>query len=69
MLGTTTLTAMALVMVGGFVQAMLIAEEKEKHTLRVLMLSPASSVEVFLGKSLLTAGLITVQFVLQIYSF
>lgn len=28
--GAGTLTAMALVMVGGFVQAMLIAEEKEK---------------------------------------
>lgn len=28
--GASTLTAMALVMVGGFVQAMLIAEEKEK---------------------------------------
>ncbi|RAT07168.1 ABC transporter permease, partial [Bacillus cereus] len=39
------------------VQSMVIAEEKEKHTLRVLMLSPASSVEVLLGKSILTACL------------
>ncbi|HDR7624889.1 TPA: ABC transporter permease [Bacillus mycoides] len=51
-------TLMALTMVGSFVQAALIAEEKEKHTLRVLMLSPASSLEVLLGKSALT-GLIT----------
>ncbi|MBJ8189853.1 ABC transporter permease [Bacillus hominis] len=54
-LGTTTI--MSLLFVAGFVQSMVIAEEKEKHTLRVLMLSPASSVEVLLGKSLLTAGL------------
>ena len=48
---------MSFLFVAGFVQSMLIAEEKEKHTLRVLMLSPASSVEVLIGKSLLTAGL------------
>lgn len=57
--GANSLTAMALVMVGGFVQAMLIAEEKEKNTLRVLMLSPASPIEVLIGKSSLT-GMITV---------
>ena len=50
---------MALVFIGGFVQAMMIAEEKEKHTLRVLMLSPASSAEVLIGKSLLT-GIMTI---------
>ncbi|AQQ65944.1 MULTISPECIES: ABC transporter permease [Bacillus] len=55
MLGITTITAF--LFVAGFVQSMVIAEEKEKHTLRVLMLSPASSVEVLLGKSLLTSGL------------
>lgn len=55
---STLPTVMALVMIGSFVQAALIAEEKEKHTLRVLMLSPASSLEVLLGKSVLT-GLIT----------
>ncbi|EJQ53169.1 hypothetical protein IEE_00213 [Bacillus cereus BAG5X1-1] len=59
-------TLMALIMVGSFVQAALIAEEKEKHTLRVLMLSPASSLEVLLGKSALT-GLIT--FVICISNF
>lgn len=58
-IGATTLITMTLVMVGGFIQAMLIAEEKEKSTLRVLMLSPASSIEVLIGKSSLT-GVITV---------
>ncbi|MGF9963996.1 ABC transporter permease [Bacillus rhizoplanae] len=46
--------AMTLTMVGSFVQAIIIAEEKEKHTLRVLMLSPANPLEVLLGKSVLT---------------
>ncbi|MGA4500046.1 ABC transporter permease [Bacillus bombysepticus] len=55
MLGITIITAF--LFVAGFVQSMVIAEEKEKHTLRVLMLSPASSVEVLLGKSILTACL------------
>ncbi|MFD3446646.1 ABC transporter permease [Microbacteriaceae bacterium 4G12] len=45
---------MSLVMVGSFVQAMMIAEEKEKNTLRVLMLSPASPLEVLMGKSAIT---------------
>ncbi|MGN4425614.1 ABC transporter permease [Bacillus cereus group sp. MYBK30-1] len=57
--GASTLITMTLVLVGGFIQAMLIAEEKEKSTLRVLMLSPASSIEVLIGKSSLT-GMITV---------
>ncbi|PFA91630.1 ABC transporter permease [Bacillus thuringiensis] len=45
---------MTITMVGSYVQAIIIAEEKEKHTLRVLMLSPASPIEVILGKSVLT---------------
>lgn len=45
---------MALSMTGAFVLAMMVAEEKEKHTLRVLMLSPASATEILLGKSFLT---------------
>lgn len=51
-------TSFALVMlvgeVGTLVPAMLIAEEKEKKTLEVLMLSPAKPVEIFAGKGLLT---------------
>ncbi|MGN7385756.1 ABC transporter permease [Sporosarcina sp. SAFN-015] len=45
---------MAFGMVATFVQCCLIAEEKEKNTLRGLMLSPASTTEILGGKSLLT---------------
>ncbi|MEC0309311.1 ABC transporter permease [Paenibacillus lautus] len=45
---------LALSMTGAFVLAMMVAEEKEKHTLRVLMLSPASTTEILMGKSFLT---------------
>ena len=41
-------------MVAAFVQCCLIAEEREKNTLRGLMLSPASTTEILGGKSLLT---------------
>ncbi|PTL37318.1 ABC transporter permease [Alkalicoccus saliphilus] len=47
-----TLTAVAV-----FVQASLIAEEKEKNTLRTLMMSPAGTMEILIGKSLVTAFL------------
>lgn len=54
--GLANLTILAaLIFIGAFVQAMVIAEEKEKYTLRVLMLSPASSLDVLLGKSVITA--------------
>lgn len=42
------------IMVGMYVPSMTIAEEKEKNTIEVLMLSPATPVEVFIGKGLLT---------------
>lgn len=45
---------MTLVMVGSFVQSAVIAEEKEKHTLRGLMLSPATLPEILAGKSLVS---------------
>lgn len=41
--------------VAAFVQCTLIAEEKEKKTLRSLMLSPATTLEILGGKSVLTA--------------
>ncbi|WP_338752124.1 ABC transporter permease [Bacillus sp. FJAT-52991] len=44
----------ALTMVTCYTQSLLIAEEKEKHTLRVLMLSPARSLEILIGKGFLT---------------
>lgn len=45
---------MAFVLAATYVQSSLIAEEKEKKTLRGLMLSPASTIEIFSGKSLLS---------------
>lgn len=45
---------LAMVIIGSFVQCSLIAEEKEKNTLRGLMLSPASTAEILGGKSLLS---------------
>lgn len=45
---------LTLVTVGTFLQCSLIAEEKEKNTLRGLMLSPASTLEIIGGKSLLS---------------
>lgn len=48
---------LAVSITGAFVQANMIAEEKEKNTLRMLMLSPASPAEVLIGKSVATAAL------------
>lgn len=42
------------VMVGMYVPSMMIAEEKEKNTIEVLLLSPATPAEVFIGKGALT---------------
>ncbi len=47
-------TLFAVVMIGVYSPAMLLAEEKEKHTLRVLMLSPATPGEVLISKGLVT---------------
>lgn len=49
-----TVINLTMVVVGSFVQCSLIAEEKEKNTLRGLMLSPASTLEIIGGKSLLS---------------
>ncbi|MDQ0230878.1 ABC transporter permease [Metabacillus malikii] len=45
---------MVLCLVAAYVQCSLIAEEKEKNTLRGLMLSPATTFEIIIGKSLLS---------------
>ncbi len=42
------------VMVGMYVPSMMIAEEKEKKTIEVLLLSPATPAEVIIGKGFLT---------------
>jgi ABC-2 type transport system permease protein len=61
----TMFLVMALSMIGAFVVPLLLVEEKEKHTLQVLLVSPASPAEVAAGKalaglfySLLTAGVL-----------
>ncbi|WP_080833316.1 ABC transporter permease [Cohnella massiliensis] len=63
---------MTFVLVTAYVQASLIAEEKEKNTLRGLMLSPASTLEIFCGKNLLsflaTVLIVTVCMALQEYN-
>lgn len=48
---------MNVVLVSGFVIAMLIAEEKEKNTLRTLMLSGVSPLEFLTGKVFITVGI------------
>ncbi|MFB4166825.1 ABC transporter permease [Virgibacillus sp. JSM 102003] len=45
---------LTLSMVAAFLQCILIAEEREKNTLRNLMLSPANPTEILAGKSLLS---------------
>lgn len=46
--------SISLSMVGAFLQCAIIAEEKEKNTLRGLMLSPATITEILAGKSAVT---------------
>lgn len=46
--------SMSLALVGTFLQCAMIAEEKEKNTLRGLMLSPATLTEILAGKSTVT---------------
>ncbi|KRD87920.1 ABC transporter [Bacillus sp. Root147] len=47
--------SLALVICGCFIQAAMVAEEKEKSTLRGLLLSPATTLEILVGKSALSA--------------
>jgi len=55
------------VMVGMYVPSMMIAEEKEKKTIEVLLLSPATPAEVIIGKGLLTLlSIILVAFLLML---
>ncbi|MBB4822992.1 ABC-2 type transport system permease protein [Sporosarcina luteola] len=57
---------MAFGMVASYVQSCLIAEEKEKNTLRGLMLSPATTTEILTGKTLLSFVLTIVTILLSI---
>ncbi|MCL1702990.1 ABC transporter permease [Lysinibacillus sp. Bpr_S20] len=71
--GSTTIAAyfitinIAFSMVTAYVQCCLIAEEKEKNTLRSLMLSPASLGDILIGKSLFVLILTMVVVALTIY--
>ncbi len=47
-------TLFGVIMAGVYSPAMMFAEEKEKHTLRVLMLSPATPGEILISKGLIT---------------
>ena len=47
-----TLLVLAIAMAGAFAVPTLLVEEKEKHTLEVLLISPASPADVVLGKGL-----------------
>lgn len=59
-----SLINMAFSLVTAYVQCCLIAEEKEKNTLRSLMLSPASLGDIIIGKSLFVFALSSVVIVL-----
>lgn len=50
-----------------FVQACLIAEEKERNTLRSLLLSPASLIDILIGKSLLVTVASAISVVVSFY--
>ncbi|WP_096270827.1 ABC transporter permease [Paucisalibacillus globulus] len=58
---------LALASVTAFIQCAVIAEEKEKHTLRGLMLSPASVFEILIGKSLVTIILSVITIIVCAY--
>ncbi|WLR42138.1 ABC transporter permease [Bacillus carboniphilus] len=49
-----TIISITFALVTVFIQSALIAEEKEKNTLRGLILSPATTLEILIGKSILT---------------
>jgi len=59
---------MFMVVLGGiYIPAMMIAEEKEKNTLGVLMLSPATPLEVFVGKGIITfASILVVSMIMMV---
>lgn len=57
----------SLSMMTSFIQAALIAEEKEKNTLRSLMMTPASILDVLFGKSLFVITMSAVIFAVTIY--
>src|SRR5690606_20324319 len=59
----------SLAMLTSFVQACLIAEEKERNTLRSLMMTPASMLDVLIGKSALVFIISAAVLALSTYIF
>lgn len=60
---------MNIVLVAAFVMAMLIAEEKEKNTLRTLMLSGISPTEFLIGKMIITIIITTISNIIIYFIF
>lgn len=60
---------MNMVLVAAFVMAMLIAEEKEKNTLRTLMLSGITPIEFLIGKMLITIFITTISNIIIYFIF
>ena len=60
---------MSLGLVTSFVQACLIAEEKERNTLRTLMMTPASMFDILIGKSVLVFLISAVTFAVATFIF
>lgn len=60
---------LSLGMLTSFVQACLIAEEKERNTLRSLMMTPASMLDILLGKSTLVFVISAVVLAISTYIF
>ena len=59
----------SLAMLTSFIQACLIAEEKERNTLRSLMMTPASMFDILLGKSALVLVISAVVLVIATFIF
>ena len=59
----------SLAMLTSFMQACLIAEEREKNTLRSIMMTPASILDILLGKSILVFISTALVMVVTIYIF
>lgn len=61
------IVSIALGLLTTFIQASFIAEEKEKNTLRNLLLSPASLLDILIGKSLLVLVITVVALAVSFY--
>src|SRR5690625_3469761 len=61
------IVSIALGLLTTFIQASFIAEEKEKNTLRNLLLSPASLLDILIGKSLLVLVITVVALTVSFY--